>query len=235
MHTTSTRPNDPIAMLVVYGLLALMIYAGVKAFDRTPDPAQAQGPIIIATPALPTAVPTDAPAFVLAAPTPAPAPTEAAPVYSDVSADSAPQNGAGDVGYLDTVGAQAPHAIRDSESDLPTIEPDAINDPAQNGGNVAPDGCPFPIVNGVCANGALAKSIDDSAIGSKSTVPAGPEPARAAPIAVAVPAISAEQAAIIGARQSHGCPDGQVFYPRTGCHLPGSGGPQPGAVGEVRP
>jgi hypothetical protein len=234
MQTTSTRPNDPIAMLVVYGLLALMLYAGVKAFDRAPDPVQAQGPIIFATPALPTAIP-DAPAFVLAAPTPTPAPIEAAPVYSDVSADTAPQIGAGDVDYLDTVGAQAPHAIRDSESDQPTIAPDALNDPNLNGGNVAPEGCPFPIVNGVCANGVLAKSIDDSAIGSKSTAQSGPEPAHAEPIAVAVPPISAEQAAVLSQRTSNTCPDGQVFYPRTGCHTPGSGGPQPGAVGERRP
>lgn len=51
-------------------------------------------------------------------------------------------------------------------------------------------------------------------------------------IAVAVPAISAEQAAVIGARESHGCAAGETFYPRTGCHRMGSGGPLPGAVGE---
>lgn len=51
------------------------------------------------------------------------------------------------------------------------------------------------------------------------------------PVAVAVPPISDAQAAVIGARQSNGCAAGEVFYPRTGCHLPGSGGPLPGAVG----
>ena len=33
-------------------------------------------------------------------------------------------------------------------------------------------------------------------------------------------------------RTSNSCPAGQVFYPRTGCHTPGSGGAMPGAVGE---
>lgn len=51
-------------------------------------------------------------------------------------------------------------------------------------------------------------------------------------IAVAVPPISAEQIAVIGARESHGCAAGETFYPRTGCHMPSSGGPMPGAVGE---
>ena len=54
-------------------------------------------------------------------------------------------------------------------------------------------------------------------------------------IAASVPPISADQALILAARESTGCPVGQTFYPRTGCHLPGSGGPQPGAVGEARP
>lgn len=60
------------------------------------------------------------------------------------------------------------------------------------------------------------------------------------PIAPAVPAIavagpgplSDAQRAVLAARESHGCATGEVFYPRTGCHLPGSGGAMPGAVGE---
>jgi len=207
MQTTSTtRPNDPIAMLVVYGLLALMLYAGVKAFDRAPDPAQAQGPIIIATPALPTAVPTDAPAFVLAAPTPAPAPTDApiepiAPAPALASQDGPGEAIAPPAEYLDVVGAQAPHSPRGDVADPPASY--------EAGPILYPD-------QGIV--------IDPSGVNA-------PE----AGIAVAVPAISAEQAAIIGARQSATCPDGQTFYPRTGCHLEGSGGPQPGAVGEARP
>lgn len=51
-------------------------------------------------------------------------------------------------------------------------------------------------------------------------------------IAVAVPPISAEQAAILAQRESNGCAAGETFYPRTGCHRMGSGGPMPGAVGE---
>lgn len=44
------------------------------------------------------------------------------------------------------------------------IDP-VLNDPAQNGGNVADPGCPFPVLNGVCANGRLAN--DESQDGSK--------------------------------------------------------------------
>lgn len=57
-------------------------------------------------------------------------------------------------------------------------------------------------------------------------------PAEDPGIAIAVPHISDAQAAVIGARTSHGCAAGELFYPRTGCHLPGSGGALPGAVGE---
>lgn len=49
--------------------------------------------------------------------------------------------------------------------------------------------------------------------------------------AVAVPPLSDAQAAVLAERDSNGCASGQVFMPRTGCHTPGSGGAQPGAVG----
>ncbi len=49
--------------------------------------------------------------------------------------------------------------------------------------------------------------------------------------AVPLPTIAPEQAAIIGARGSGTCPAGQVFYPRSGCHVTGSGGAMPGPVG----
>ena len=52
------------------------------------------------------------------------------------------------------------------------------------------------------------------------------EPAPAVPL----PTIAPAQAAVIGARGSGTCPAGQVFYPRSGCHTPGSGGAMPGPV-----
>jgi hypothetical protein len=36
---------------------------------------------------------------------------------------------------------------------VPTLSAVQLQDPAQNGGNVAPAGCQFPAQNGVCANG----------------------------------------------------------------------------------
>lgn len=57
-------------------------------------------------------------------------------------------------------------------------------------------------------------------------------PATEPGVAVALPLISDAQAAVLGQRTSNGCARGELFYPRSGCHLPGSGGPMPGAVGE---
>lgn len=48
--------------------------------------------------------------------------------------------------------------------------------------------------------------------------------------AATVQPISDAQIATFSNRGSGGCAPGQVFYPRSGCHTPGSGGPQPGSV-----
>lgn len=63
---------------------------------------------------------------------------------------------------------------------------------------------------------------------------AAPEPSEVDPNAQAVPipTLAPEQAAVIAQRQSNGCAPGQVFVPRSGCHTPGSGGAQPGPVGQ---
>jgi hypothetical protein len=70
--------------------------------------------------------------------------------------------------------------------------------------------------------------------GAQTVIDPNPAPA---PLVSAelVPTTSAAQAAIGLSRESNTCAAGQIFYPRTGCHTPGSGGPQPGAVGETRP
>ena len=177
-----TTRNDPLAMLVVYALLALMAYAGFKQLDRPAD-ARAQDIIIAATatPALPTAV---APALGQIGPTAipapedmpaaAPAPEAPMPVSLDAAPENDPQNGAGDA---------APVEARDLPILQATIEAPAIdttlNNPDLNGGNVAPDGCPFPIVNGICANGVLAKTIDEGLFGQKSIADTGGDPAHA--------------------------------------------------------
>lgn len=61
---------------------------------------------------------------------------------------------------------------------------------------------------------------------------AAPPPSEVDPNAQAapLPTLAPAQAAVIGARQANGCAPGQVFVPRSGCHTPGSAGPQPGAV-----
>ena len=56
---------------------------------------------------------------------------------------------------------------------------DAANDPATNGGSTAPEGCPFPIINGRCANGVLSKQAGDTMFGSKSIAEASNDPQHA--------------------------------------------------------
>jgi|GEM_PF-5941578 len=206
INVQTARSNDMLARYAVYGLLCLAAWAGVKGLERPADSAQAQGPILFATPAptpaLPTAAP-DAPAFVLAAPTMIPEQvTPPAPVWPPELLAPAPAPAAQDNGdYIANVGAQAAHSPRgDVEPQAPSYEAGPVSYPDQ-GVIIDPNGANAP------AEG----------------------------IAVAVPPISAAQVAVLSTRQSNTCPAGQMFYPRTGCHLEGSGGPQPGAVGEVRP
>jgi hypothetical protein len=172
MQTTSAPRRDPIARLCIFALLFLAFYANVATIS--PQAAKADAQIIILdstpTPALPTPalavmdVAPAAPAPPEGIPAAAPAPIAADPVSLDAAPQIAPHNGAGEA---------AP--IMQATIEQPQIDA-ALNDPALNGGNVAPEGCPFPIINGVCANGVLAKTIDDGAIGQKSIADAGSDP-----------------------------------------------------------
>lgn len=225
--------NDPISKILLCVLLAAALWANVAQFEQPTQANASPGYTIInatpqPTPALPTA-PAELPAFGLAAPTPTPqswldqglaAVGAAGDQFAQSQADQlaaeqatalaaqqaeaarlAAEQAARDQ-YLANVGAQASHSPRGNTNDPP---------PSQTGPIAQPDGAII--------------------------VPAGsdygdPAPDPAAPaIAVAVPGASAEQQAVIGARTSNGCKDGEVFYPRSGCHLPGSGGAMPGAVG----
>lgn len=171
MITTPTRPNDTLARYAVYALCALALWAGVRQLERPATSAQAQDIIIMATltPALPTPAPT-APAFTLIAPTPAPTPPpdqigEAPPAPAPLSAP--PEDNSGMI--ADT---PPPPAV-----DTPIDAQIEVNDPNQNGGNIAPEGCPFPIINGRCANGLLARNVpDDQMFGSKSIADPGTSP-----------------------------------------------------------
>lgn len=171
----SARSNDTLARYAVYALCTLALWAGVRQLERPATSAQAQDIIILQatpTPALPTPAP-DAPAFVLIAPTPAPvaAPEAPTPVQGEEAAPaplSAPIDNSGGM-IADT----APPPAVDTPSDAQI----GVNDPNQNGGNIAPEGCPFPIINGRCANGALAKNVpDDQMFGSKSIADPGTAP-----------------------------------------------------------
>lgn len=165
MNLTIPTRNDPIARFAVFALLALALYASFA--PARPD-VQAQDIIIMATPtpALPTPALALDPAIVFSLPTPLPAPEWPTTAQEPFSGTEA--SGGGDYIAAPTPDMAAMHAE--------SIE--VLNDPAQNGGSIAPAGCPFPIINGVCANGLLAKDIPDSdpVFGSKSTADPGPAP-----------------------------------------------------------
>ena len=175
---TTTR-NDPIALLAIFALLFVAFYVNIVQLtpqSRTPSDhhsgrdADARAPNARAgRDGCSSRIP---PAEVM--PAAAPAPIEDSPVSLDAAPVIDPQNGAGEV---------APIEARDLPILQATIEAPAIdttlNNPDLNGGNVAPDGCPFPIVNGVCANGVLAKSIDESLFGQKSIADASNDPQHA--------------------------------------------------------
>jgi len=221
MTLSIPRQRDPLARAALLLLVAGVIYALTLTVGGSSTPqAQAQDTILYATatPALPAFTPAPVLGFAVATPTPAPgwldqglaAVGAAGDQFAQGQADQLAQEqdaariAAEQSQYIANVGAQAEHSPRGDVS-----EPA----PSQTGPIVQP------------ASGDQPSYI---------IAPAGYDPKPAAPlagIAEAVPQISQEQAAVIGARQSNGCAVGEVFYPRTGCHQPGSGGPQPGAVG----
>ena len=210
MQTNTTPRNDMLARYAVYGLCALAMWAGVRSLEHPADSAQAQDIHLFATEAPTPALPTpalDAPGLVLIAPTPT-ANELPAPVWPVQNAPVASQDGSGAAqdaqggDYIANVGAQAAHSPRGDVDAPASFETGPIAQPANGDGMIVV----------IDPNGSNTDPLEG--------------------IAAAVPHISQAQAQVIGARTSNGCPDGQIFYPRTGCHLEGSGGPQPGAVGE---
>ena len=97
----------------------------------------------------------------------------ATPALAEVAAPAAPvvlapqPTAAPQIIYVDRVVAAPPAESAApatyAPQGAPQPQPDALNDPAQNGGSVAAPGCPFPVVNGVCGNGASAAEADEGA------------------------------------------------------------------------
>ena len=214
MQLSIPQRRDPAARFVLLALAGVVIYA---LFTVATAPASAQADIIIldATPTLPS-LPEERPALALISSTPTPALLAEQPVgwidqglgALDNAADQFANDQAAQLAaeqanaqYLANVGAQAPHSPRGDVQEPP---------PAHIGGPIE-----YPGVGIIVPIEALPPPV---------------APVVEPSIAVAVPSISAEQAAVIGARDSGGCPAGEIFYPRSGCHLPGSGGEMPGAV-----
>lgn len=146
----------PYAAFVTVALLAAFALVWSWPADQTADRSAPAQPLPTARVAAPThaplptmtPIPTDAPALILAAPAPTIAPEAPIAVSLDAEEGIEAQNGAGEAALL-----TAPAIIPEDLVQL--------NDPALNGNNLAPPGCPFPIINGICGNGALAKDIPD--------------------------------------------------------------------------
>lgn len=217
MLTLTIPPKrDPFArgllLALVFAVALLGIYGG--ATQAEPASAQAnENPIIIVptaaqpTPALPTV---EQPAIGLAQPTPAPgwldqALTSVATAGDQFASEQADQ-------LAQEQAAAEAQANADREQYLANVGAQAAHSPR---GDVqqppAYQAGPVEVQPGVV--------IDPN-----------PQAAPVAQVAVQSPAISAEQAAVLAQRESNSCKPGEVFYPRTGCHAPGSGGEQPGPV-----
>ncbi len=217
---TQSRP-DPIAKFTLIGSVAgvlCLAWLGVQA-ATVPMPAGAAPVTLVATPQPAQAEAFDAvPAPADPAPTadPAPPPSdpapEAAPVMSVPTAEP-PVIAAAPPTAADAPASAAVQSAPLQPEYAAVIQAQAAHSPRGDVEVAAPAPVEVPLPSGaVVLNPAPA-----------------PEPSQVDPNAHAVPAapLGAEYAENIQARQSNSCPDGQVFYPRSGCHAPGSGGTQP--------
>jgi hypothetical protein len=221
------KRNDPFARLALFALFALALWANVRQFATPPESAAASPGYTIIEKESPTpAIPTPRNAVGLALPTPTPADPQA-PIVANWLDQS-----------LGQVAASADQFAADQAAALADEQAAAIaaDEQAQYLANVGAQAAHSP--RGDVP--APPPSFDAGPValppqnGAQTVIDPNPE---IAPLVSAelVPTTSPAQAAIGLSRESNTCAAGQVFYPRTGCHTPGSGGPQPGAVGESRP
>jgi hypothetical protein len=227
------KRNDPFARLALVALFALALWANVRQFSSTPESAAASPGYTIIEKQSPTpSLPTPALALGLALPTPT-APAEAAapadpqaPILANWLDQSLGQvSVSADQFAADQAAAladeQAAQAADDQAQYLANVGAQAAHSPRGDAPTAPPSFDAGPVA--MPAENGVQVVID-------------PNPVAAPQVAAElVPTTTAAQAAIGLARESNGCAQGQIFYPRTGCHTPGSGGPQPGAVGETRP
>ena len=206
--------RDPIARSVLLGLVGLVCFLAIARFDvAAPEAAQAQGVIILGTPVPTPALPTPEPGQLAIVTTPEL--IMVPPPGSPMAVNQAPAN-------YQPIPVEQPAA-----APAPAVE---NNDYLANVGAQAPHSPRGDVAQAPAySTGPIAVPADNGVIIIDNPNP--PSPPAVDAMAAAVPPISQEQAAVIGERQSNGCAVGQVFYPRTGCHTPGAGGPQPGAVG----
>jgi hypothetical protein len=225
------KRNDPFARLALFALFALALWANVRQFAVAPESAAASPGYTIIEQQSPTpAIPTPALAVGLALPTPT-APAAPADPQAPIVANWLDQSLDGVAASADQFAADQAAALADEQA-----ASQAADEQAQYLANVGAQAAHSP--RGDVP--APPPSFDAGPValppenGVQTVIDPNPAPA---PLVAAelVPTTTAAQAAIGLSRESNGCAPGQVFYPRTGCHTPGSGGPQPGAVGETRP
>ena len=204
---TIPQKRDPFARGILIALIGAIVYTLISTLTvATPEAVSAQDIILIATPTLGLPM-RDNPAFALEAPTPTAAP------WIDQALNEATEIAQQ---FADD---QAAQLAAEREQYLANVGAQAAHSPR---GDVdhPPTFQTGPIAQPVNADNEII------------VIDPNPVVVTAPRYAAAVPAISPDQAAVLSARQSNGCAAGEIFYPRSGCHLPGSGGVMPGAVGQ---
>lgn len=218
--------RDPVARLALLFLVgvvcAAMYFTATSAVQATAQ-AEEQRIFIEPTPTLPTAAPGEAPAFALAQPTP----TAQSWIDQRLTAVAGAADNFANAQAAQLAAEQA-EAQRLAAEQAAAIE--AQRQAAERAQYLANVGAQAP--HSPRGDVAHPSTPDVQELPSGALIVTEPAPSVVDPNAqaVAVPALSQEQAAVIGARESNGCAAGQVFYPRSGCHTPGSGGAMPGAV-----
>ena len=223
MQLTIPQRKDPLARFILLAMFASVCYMAVMSITATVEPAQAQGVIIInGTPQPTPPLPTSDPALVFAVATPTPqgwldtalgnASAAADQFAADQQAQLAAEQAAAQAQAEADAAAQAAH-----DQYLANVGAQAKHSPR---GDV--QATPAFQSGPVAAPNGIVIIDNPSAAATAVPLPG---------YAQVVPTISDEQKAVLAERDSNSCPPGEIFYPRAGCHTPGSSGPQPGPVG----
>ncbi len=211
-----TPRRDPIAKFTLVGAVAGVLCLAWLGVLSTPmaSPTAAQDSILIATPAVQSALAAEA--------VPAPPPVEptAPPLEPEQAPAEVPAMSVPTVEPSGAVVAEPPPQAAAAVQAAPleaayaaVIQAQADHSPRGDVAPAAPAPVEVTLPSGVVVQSPAPKE-------APSPVDPNAHATQAAPL-------SQDYATAIQVRQSANCPAGQVFYPRTGCHATGGGGAMP--------